>query len=92
MDQFPLEDEFTRALLPADDLGAEARLLLDPCVDRPEEHLHYTVDGQIVAAAGSRKGEVSINVFHLGRRRLRDQRRNKVEAVVDLLKLIQKQQ
>lgn len=92
MDQFPLEDESTRALSPSDPLDAEARLLLDPCADRPEEHLRYTVDGQIVAVAGSRKGEVSIEVFHLLRRRLRDQRRNKVAAVVSLLKLIQEQE
>ena len=92
MDQFPLEDESTRALFPDDDLSLETRLLLDPCADRPEEHLSYTVDGQVVAVAGSRKGEVSIDVFHLQRRRLRDQRRNKVEAVVDLLKIIREQE
>lgn len=89
-DQFPLEDEATRALDPDDDLKREKRLLLDPCEDRPEDHLRYTVDGQVVATAGSRKGETSIKVFHLERRRLRDQRRNKVQAVVDLLKIIRK--
>ncbi|MFL6232671.1 MAG: retron system putative HNH endonuclease [Thermoanaerobaculia bacterium] len=92
MDQFPLEDESTRALSPGDDLGTEARLLLDPCTDRPEEHLRYTVDGQVMAVVGSRKGKVSIDVFHLRRSRLRDKRRNKVEAVVELLKLIRKQE
>ena len=92
MDQFPLEDESSRALSPADPLGAEARLLLDPCADRPEEHLRYTVDGQVVAVAGSRKGKVSIEVFHLRRSRLRDKRRNKVAAVVDLLQLIREQE
>ncbi len=90
MDQFPLEDESTRALGPADDLKRERRLLLDPCEDRPEEHLRYAVDGQVVATAGSRMGETSIEVFHLERRRLRDQRRDKVQAVVDLLKIIRK--
>jgi uncharacterized protein (TIGR02646 family) len=92
MDQFPLEDESSRALSPDDDLGTEARLLLDPCADRPEEHLRYTVDGQVVAVVGSRKAEVSIDVFHLRRRRLRDQRRNKGKAVVDLLKIIREQE
>jgi uncharacterized protein (TIGR02646 family) len=91
MDQFPLDDESTRALSPSGDLDAEARLLLDPCADRPEEHLRFMVDGQVVAAADSRKGKVSINVYHLRRSRLRDKRRNKVAAVVDLLKLIRKQ-
>lgn len=91
MDQFPLEDESSRAFSPAGDLDAEARLLLDPCADHPEEHLTYTIDGQVVAMAGSRQGEASIDVFHLARRRLRDQRRNKVEAVVHLMKLIGEQ-
>ncbi len=91
-DQFPLADESTRARGPKDDLNREARLLLDPCADRPEEHLRYTVDGQIVATAGSIRGETSIRVFHLTRRRLRDRRRDKVEEVVALLKLIRKQE
>lgn len=90
LDQFPLEDESSRALSPDDDPVSEKRLLLDPCVDEPEEHLRYTVDGQVVAVAGSRRGKVSIDVFHLKRRRLRDLRRDKVEAAVDLLKLIRK--
>ena len=90
MDQFPLEDESTRALGPLDDPKREKRLLLDPCEDRPEEHLRYTADGQIVAVAGSRRGETSIEVFFLRRRRLRDQRRRKVREVVDLLKIIRK--
>jgi uncharacterized protein (TIGR02646 family) len=82
-DQFPLEDEGTRALKPGGDLKREARLLLDPCEDQPEEHLRYTVDGQIVAVAGDRRGEVSIGVFHLQRRRLRDRRHNKAQEVVE---------
>lgn len=90
LDQFPLEDESTRALSPDGDLGSEKRLLLDPCDDRPEEHLRFTVDGQIVAAAGSQQGEISIKVFHLARRRLRDRRRDQVEAVVALLKIVHK--
>ncbi|HBL25333.1 MAG TPA: hypothetical protein DD490_00685 [Acidobacteria bacterium] len=89
-DQFPLEDEATRAMAPGDALAREARLLLDPCEDRPEEHLRFTVDGQIVAVTGDRKGEVSIEVFHLRRRRARDARRNVISEVVALLKLIRK--
>lgn len=89
-DQFPLEDESSRALSPDDDPSNENPLLLEPCKDRPEEHLRFTVDGQIVAVDGSSKGRASVEVFHLKRRRLRDQRRDKVEAVVALLKLVRK--
>ena len=57
-----------------------------------EEHLRYTVDGQVVAVAGSRKGKVSIDVFNLRRSRLKTKRRNKVAAVVDFLQLIREQE
>jgi uncharacterized protein (TIGR02646 family) len=89
-DQFPLEDEATRAMGPKDDLSKEKRLLLDPCEDRPEEHLRFTIDGQVVPVTGSRKGEASIKVFHLGRRRLREQRRSHLRALVELLEKIRK--
>ena len=87
-DQFPLDDEGTRTLKPGDDPKREARLLLDPCEDQPEDHLRYMIDGQIVAVAGDRQGDASIEVFHLHRRRLRDRRRNKAQEVVELLRLI----
>jgi uncharacterized protein (TIGR02646 family) len=87
--QFPLGNETTRALAPEDDLDREDRLLLDPCgADRPGEHLRFSVDGQVVPVAGSRMGQATVEVFHLRRRRLRDQRRQKIEAVIYLLKLI----
>jgi uncharacterized protein (TIGR02646 family) len=92
MDQFPLEDERTRALRPADDLRSERRLLIDPCEDQPEDHLRYMVDGQIVAVQDDRPGETSIQVFHLTRRRLRDARREVIAAAVFVLKAMKKYQ
>jgi uncharacterized protein (TIGR02646 family) len=89
-DQFPLDDEGTRTLKPGDDPKREARLLLDPCEDQPESHLRYMVDGQIVAVAGDRRGEASIEVFHLARRRLRDARREVITAAIFVLKFIRK--
>lgn len=89
-DQFPLEEEGTRAMGSGDKLEREARLLLDPCEDQPEDHLRYTVDGQIVAVAGDPKGEVSIKIFHLARRRLRVARQDVIAATVSNLKLIRK--
>jgi len=89
-DQFPLADEGTRAMGSRDDPKREERLLLDPCEDQPENHLRYAVDGQIVAVAGDRQGEVSIEVFHLARRRLRDARREVILATIFDLKAIRK--
>ncbi len=89
-DQFPLEREDARAMSHLDDVRRERPLLLDPCSDTPEDHLSFDVVGQIGNIAGSRKGVVSIEVFHLARRRLRDARREVVNETIAYLKLIQK--
>lgn len=89
-DQFPLEREDARAMSHLDDIRQEQPLLLDPCSDRPEDHLGFDVTGQIANINGSRKGIVSIGVFHLTRRRLRDARREIVNETVAYLKLIEK--
>ncbi|MCP4351471.1 MAG: hypothetical protein GY795_38895 [Desulfobacterales bacterium] len=89
-DQFPLESEETRAISHLNDINLEKPLLLDPCTDRPEDHLSFDVMGQISDVNDSRKGITSINVFHLARRRLHDARREIVNETVVFLKLIQK--
>lgn len=43
---FPLADEALRATTPAH-VVREPRLLLDPCVDQPEQHLRFTDAGDI---------------------------------------------
>jgi uncharacterized protein (TIGR02646 family) len=48
---FPLLDEGRRATAD-NDVANEPRLLLDPCVDDPEEHLSYTFDGAIEPRLG----------------------------------------
>ena len=85
--QFPLADEAARAMSPADDLTRERPLLLDPCADRPEEHLRYTPIGDIEAAALDPRGTATIDVFHLKRRRLRDRRKEYLDTVVLVLKM-----
>jgi len=89
-DQFPIEKEETRAMSPHDDIRQEHTLLLDPCSDMPEEYLTFDVTGQIRSADNSHKGTVTIEIFHLTRRRLRDARREIVSETVAYLKLIQK--
>ncbi|UCC30477.1 MAG: TIGR02646 family protein [Phycisphaerales bacterium] len=88
VDQFPLLDESTRAMGPADDVHAEHTLLIDPCFDDPEDYLGYDPTGQIFSLNDNPSGERTIDVFHLSRRRLRDFRRETVVAVRSVLKLI----
>ena len=86
-DQFPLADEATRAMKPADDVSKERRLLLDPCEDDPERHLGYEWNGQIYFRENSKKGEESIRIFGLKETRLRDARRKVIDDVCGLVKL-----
>jgi len=88
LDQFPLEDEALRAMSHTENLSLERPLLLDPCTDWPESHLRYDLLGQVQPAPADRRARASITVFNLKRRRLRDLRRNRIDDVVALLKLI----
>lgn len=67
---FPLERELSRASQPGDEVH-EQPLLLDPCVDQPEEHLEFTDDGRIrpklIGGAVSARGEATI--YYCGLRR-----------------------
>lgn len=84
-DRFPLADESTRAMDPSGDLAGEARLLLDPTQDDPEEHLAFGLTGHVVARQGSAMGRTSIDVYHLNRRRLRSWRQAQVRLALALI-------
>jgi uncharacterized protein (TIGR02646 family) len=84
--QFPLEDEAGRALSPEADLGLEQPVLLDPCADDPESRFLYTPHGEIEPAPADMRAEVTIDIFHLRRRRLRDRRKQHLNLVVFLIK------
>jgi hypothetical protein len=81
-----LEEEKHRAARPGDE-RKEKPLLLNPCVDTPEDHLEFPVQDQdrrgIVQAkrgAGkrpSRRGEVSIEIYALNRSGLVEERKSK---------------
>ncbi len=89
-DQFPVEDEAVRVMAPGGDLIGERPLLLDPCSDRPERSFRYTRVGEIESVPDDRRSEASIRVFHLSRRRLRDRRREHMEAVILVLRLVRR--
>jgi len=67
---FPLEVEASRATQPGGEMH-EQPLLLNPCVDQPEEHLEFTDDGRIrpklVGGVPSARGEATI--YYCGLRR-----------------------
>ena len=75
LDQFPIENENHRAMSPDDNLDAERPLLLNPCVDRPETHLTYDIQGQIHPTdEHDLRAKETIRICALRRRRLRTAR------------------
>ena len=73
--RFPVRRKRDRAVphAPAD----EEALLLDPCVDDPQEHLAFGKFGEV--APRSERGDVTIQVFGLDREALVAERRNATE-------------
>lgn len=60
---FPIDGPPAAPLTFGRDLDNELPLLVDPCVDRPEEHLSFGLNGVVVPR--TRKGEVTIQLFEL---------------------------
>lgn len=86
--QFPLVEETDRTMDPLGKIENERPLLLDPCADRPEDHLRYTPVGDIEAADDNPRAAAAIEVFHLTRSRLRKDRKEQIDVVVRLLQLV----
>lgn len=79
LDQFPLTDESARVRDYDVPLSSEAPLLLNPCVDKPKQHLRFDKEGQIIARQLnfriSEMAEVSIIVYALARTTLNEARK-----------------
>jgi uncharacterized protein (TIGR02646 family) len=85
LDQFPVADERNRAHTSNDPLADEEPLLLDPCSDQPDLHLTFDASGGISPRGGSTKGDATIRVFGLKRKRLRDARLHVLATVSELI-------
>lgn len=89
-DQFPLEDESSRAMSHQDDLSQERILLIDPCSDKPEPFLYYDITGDIHSSDDNLQGKTTIDICHLKRRRLKSRRRDIINSAVVMLKFLHK--
>jgi uncharacterized protein (TIGR02646 family) len=85
LDQFPVADEHYRARTPRDSLADEDPLLLDPCSDQPELHLAFDATGDVSPRGGSTKGDRTIRIFGLKRKRLRNARLDVLATISDLI-------
>lgn len=85
LDQFPVADEHHRARHPYDSLADEDPLLLDPCSDQPALHLMFDATGGVSPRVGSAKGDATIRIFGLRRKRLRNARRKVLATISELI-------
>lgn len=95
--QFPLSDESKRVRKHDGDVTSESssRLLLNPSVDRPEEHLSFDEAGLVRPKLGGTQGAIgkaSIDAYALQRKELVEARRDEVNElrskVDDLQRLV----
>lgn len=89
---FPLFDESGRAMAPTDELARERPLLLDPCSpdSDPEQRFRYDVRGEIHARIPTDvQARATIRIFHLRRRRLRDDRARVVQRISKLVRILE---
>jgi len=83
LDFFPLAPGTERAADPDDDLAIEepGRLLLNPCLDKPEKYLRYDKEGHIlprrINGKPSAKAEISIKTYVLWRSPLVEDRKQR---------------
>ena len=66
--KFPVVGQRCRPKTPYEGLGGESRLLVDPALDEPADHLRFTGDGHVRAA--SQIGEATIATLELNRTEL----------------------
>jgi 5-methylcytosine-specific restriction endonuclease McrA len=86
--RFPIEGPRATAETRGAALDAEKPLLLDPCVDRPDEHLVFSADGQV--ASNTLRGRTSIEILGLNRASLVDGRRKVLVGLIDELETIKR--
>ena len=84
-DRFPLENEPDRASSRGEELE-EYPLLLNPCWDRPEEHLVFGEDGRVFS--DTQRGQVTIDTLMLNRQALVMARRRTVIQALALLDVV----
>ncbi|ATP41047.1 hypothetical protein CSE16_13855 [Solibacillus sp. R5-41] len=83
---FPIINESNRAIQPGYEYY-EKRLLLHPCIDKPDEHLKFNEDGTVEGL--SFMGIVSIDTYGLRRKDLvdaREQVAKEIKQKIDLIK------
>ena len=85
-DQFPLADETKRAMSHEDPKAIEKEepLLIDPCRDDPSKFLAFVSTGKALGIDRDPRGEATIRICNLNRKRLRRKRHKAIERMLVL--------
>lgn len=76
---FPLADEAKRARTPADDVGSEAPLFIDPSTEDPTAHIAFRQE-VAYAIGGDPRGEATLQALGLNRPELEERRRERLST------------
>ena len=85
--QFPVAKERTRAMNPDDDVTREKPILINPCESDPKRYFGYRVDGRIFPIKRNIRARRTIEILHLFESRLREDRKRKIDLMVDFLRI-----
>lgn len=83
--RFPLEDEDCRAFFPGEE-AKERPLLLDPCIDSPEQHLVFDEQGLVMS--GTLRGQTTISLLGLNRKGLVERRLQVANTIKSQLQIL----
>jgi len=90
VDHFPIRDENKRVMTPEDNFENEEPLLINPCVNNPENYFVYDILGNILAVNNNDKAFETIKYFNLKRKRLKRKRAVVIKFAIDLVEKIGK--
>ncbi len=85
LDQFPLLNEAERCMDHGGDITREQPYLIHPILEDPELHMAFMPDG--MAFGLTERGNRTIEICHLNRKRLKAERQMKIAAVVKVVEL-----
>ncbi len=91
-DQFPLSDESTRVSSPTNtqNIEFEKRLLLNPCLENPDEHFDYDpTEGVIITKSDMAKK--SVDVYALRRPKLVEARKETLEDLFHQMNVVKRE-
>lgn len=77
---FPLVDTTTRARTPADDIGLESPLFIDPCSEDPAAYIGFREEVPY-AIGGNPRGQATIDALGLQRPDLAERRRERLQTL-----------